>query len=115
MRSYLTLYIKLERFTILEVPSQTVTEVAYIVATAARMGVKVEWIDKTLDEIAVKREHYNLILEARNLEKKTEQLDRDKGEAVRRLGEIELVYKDYSFLTIYNYGIYVISRPSDPL
>lgn len=81
----------------------------------ARMGVKVEWIDKILNEIVVKREHYNLILEARNLEKKTEQLDRDKEEAMRRLGEIELVYKDYNFLTIYNYRSMLYVGLSDPL
>lgn len=46
---------KLEKFTIVEVTTQAVFEVADVVAVAARMGVKVEWIDKTLGEIALRR------------------------------------------------------------
>lgn len=55
---------KLERFTVLKVPAQVISEVADIVAIAARMGVKVGWISKILGEIIVKREHYNLLQEA---------------------------------------------------
>lgn len=55
---------KLQRFTVLKVPAQVISEVADIVAIAARMGVKVGWISKILGEIIVKREHYNLLQEA---------------------------------------------------
>lgn len=55
---------KLERFTVLKVPAQVISEVADIVAIAARMGVKVGWISKILGEIIVKREYYNLLQEA---------------------------------------------------
>lgn len=46
---------KLEKFTVLEVPSQVVFEVADIVAIIAKMGVKVEWIYKILGDIAAKK------------------------------------------------------------
>lgn len=44
---------KLEKFAILEVPSQIVSEVADIAATS-KMSTKVEWIGKILVEIATK-------------------------------------------------------------
>lgn len=104
---------KLERFTILEVPSQIVSDIVDIVAAATRMGTQVKWIDSIIDAIVRKREHYNLIQEAQNLEKKIEQLDCETKEAFRRFKEIyiELVYKDYGILTVYNYRIRVIGRP----
>lgn len=86
---------KLEKFTVLEVSAQVVSEVASTVAIAA-MGVKVGWINKIFGDIAAKREHFNLLPEAQNLEKKIEQLARKKVEAVRRFEEIEeeMVYED---------------------
>lgn len=42
---------KLEKFTILEVPSQILSEVAYVTVAVAKMGVKVDLMDKVLDEI----------------------------------------------------------------
>lgn len=47
----------LEKFTILEVLSQTASEVADIVAIAASMGVEVERIGRILGEIVAKREN----------------------------------------------------------
>lgn len=47
---------KLEKFTNLEVLSQTISEVAYIVAVAASMGVKVEWVDRILRKLMAMRE-----------------------------------------------------------
>lgn len=41
---------KIEKFYYLR--ADVVSEVADVVAIAARMGVRVEWIGKTLDEIA---------------------------------------------------------------
>lgn len=73
---------KVRKIYYLEVPSQMVSEVADVVARPARIVVKVEWIDKTLGEIAAKREHINMFQEACNLKKKIEQLDRERGEAV---------------------------------
>lgn len=53
------------------------------------MGSNVEWIDRILDEITTKRDHYNLLQRAWNLKKKIEQLDQERQEEVRRLGEID--------------------------
>lgn len=93
---------KLEKFNILEFSTQVVSEVANIVAIVARMGVKVDWIDIILGEIGAKREHHNLLQEARNLKKKIEQLEREREEAVRCLREIdvEIVYTHYGSHTI---------------
>lgn len=52
---------KLQKLTILEVSYKTVSKVMDIVAAAASMDIKVEWINGTLGEIAANREHYNLI------------------------------------------------------
>lgn len=43
---------KLERFTILEVPPQTISEIEDVVAAAAKMSVNIEWVEKILGEIA---------------------------------------------------------------
>lgn len=42
---------KLEEFKILEVSSNVLSGVANIAVAAAKMGVKVDWMDKVLDEI----------------------------------------------------------------
>lgn len=64
----------------------------------------------------MKRERYNLFQEVQNLKKKIEQLNREKEEAVRHLGEIniEMVYKDYGIHTIINYRINVVKRLTEP-
>lgn len=75
-----------------------------MVATAAKMGIKVEWIDKVLGEIAAKRYHFALLQEAWKLRKRIEELESEKEEAEQRLGgiNIEMVYKDYSTHTMSN-------------
>lgn len=55
---------------------QVVFEVADVVAISPRMDIKVEYIDKTLGKIAVKRDHFAQIQEARKLRKKIEKLER---------------------------------------
>lgn len=49
--SWGTLYAmqKLENFKILEVQSQIVSEVTNMIAAAAKMGIKVEWIHKVIN------------------------------------------------------------------
>lgn len=46
---------KLETFNILELPAQIVSVVADTVDAAAKMSIKVEWIDKVLGEIGAKK------------------------------------------------------------
>lgn len=96
----------------MEIPPQVLSELAYIVATATRMGVKIEWIDRILGEISTKREYFNLLQQAQNLRKEIEQLDREREKALRRLGEIdvEMVYKDNGIHTILNYRTLVVRR-----
>lgn len=59
---------------------------ADIVTIAARVGVKVELIDKILGEITGKREHLTCF-KSSELAKKIEQLDRKREETVQRLGK----------------------------
>lgn len=82
----------------MEVPSQTVSKVADTVAATVRMGVEVELIDGILGENAMEREYQK----SRSFEKKIEQLDRERKEAIRRLRKIdvEMVYKDYGIHTV---------------
>lgn len=54
------------------------------------MNVKVEWIDRILSEVATKREHLNLLQKAKSLQKKIEQINREKEEVVRHLGNIDV-------------------------
>lgn len=104
---------KLEKPTVLDVPPQVVSRVADIVAIAATMGVKGEWIKRILGEIAETIEHFNLLQEAQNLQKKIEELDSEREEAVRSLGQIDvdLVHKDYGIHTAFNYRIHLVRRP----
>lgn len=60
---------KLESFKILEVPTQVVSEVAGLVAAAVKMGIKVEWIDRVIGEIGIKKDNYALLHEVRMLGK----------------------------------------------
>lgn len=91
---------KLERSTILKVPPQTISEVAFVVVAAVKMDVEVEWTDRILSELTGNREHINLLEEARHLKKKIEQQDREKDEAIRRLREIdaEMVIRITAFI-----------------
>lgn len=53
-------------------------EVANVVAAVAKMGIKVEQIDKFLDEIGPKRYHNALLQEAWMLRKRIEELAQEK-------------------------------------
>lgn len=64
----------LEKSTILEVPTKVISEATDVLAIAAKMGVKVEWTVKTLDEIAAKRDHFVLLQEVHKLRRKIEVL-----------------------------------------
>lgn len=43
-----------KKYIIVEVPSEILEEVVKITVSTPRMGVKIEWMDKTLDKIATK-------------------------------------------------------------
>lgn len=59
-----------------------------MVARTAKMGVKVKSIDKTLDKIKTRRDHFALLQEARKLRKKSTSWNM-KEITERRLGEID--------------------------
>lgn len=50
-----------EKYMIVDVPTDILKEVAEVTVSAARMGVKVEWMDETLGRIVTKRRHLNLL------------------------------------------------------
>lgn len=54
----------LENFNILEVPPQIFFEVVEAVAAVVKLGKKIEWIDKVLDEIGAKKDHCALLQKA---------------------------------------------------
>lgn len=39
-----------ESFVVLDVPNQVISKVARIVATAEKMGIKIRWLDKVIDD-----------------------------------------------------------------
>lgn len=51
---------KIGKLTILEIPTQVVSEVADVVYNDKK-GIKIEWIDKVLGEIGANRDHYALL------------------------------------------------------
>lgn len=69
------------------------------------MGVKVDWMDNVLDEIANRKEHLDLLQETKSLQKKLKQLDWEREEIILRLREIdvEMVHKNYGLHVVYNY------------
>lgn len=48
------------------------------------MGIKVEWIDRVLDKIGAKKEHYALLHEAQMLRKRVLAFANDKIQVVKR-------------------------------
>lgn len=62
------------------------------------MGIKVERIDKVLNEIKVKKDHYAVIYEVEMLRNRTEELEQEKERAEHRLGELDtrMVYRDFT-------------------
>lgn len=72
---------------IIEVPLQVLTEVANVISWAAKMGVKVNWMDETLGKIARKKEHVDLMKRSRDLIKELKQLDRRRDGITQILAE----------------------------
>lgn len=66
-----------------------------------KIGAKIDSMDKILGEIENKKEHLSLLQESKTFQKKLEQIDREREEMVRRMGEIDakMVYKDYGLFT----------------
>lgn len=52
---------KLETFVIVDVPDNIVSKVACTIATAKKMGIKVGWIDKVIEDTYAKRDHFALL------------------------------------------------------
>lgn len=50
----------LEAHNVLNIPKKTISEVGDALETIEKLGVRVEWIDKTFGEIEKKREHFKL-------------------------------------------------------
>lgn len=59
---------RLEKYMIADVPPVIPEEIVEITASAVRMDVKVDWMDETLDRIAAKRKHLNLLKKSKDLE-----------------------------------------------
>lgn len=66
---------KLEKFMIMDVTTDILEEVAEVTASAARNGVRVDWMDKTLGRIATKRKHLELLDKIQGLEDDLVELD----------------------------------------
>lgn len=70
-------------------------------ATAAKMGIQVEWIDKIVDEIEAKRDHFSLLHEAWKLSKRIEELEREKEQdGYAREGSTQRWFTKTSTLTL---------------
>lgn len=63
---------------IIDVPSQALTEVADVTASAARMGLQVGWMDTILGRIASKKKHQNIMKKSKELTKALEQLEHEE-------------------------------------
>lgn len=59
--------LKLESFNILDVTENEVSKVVSTIAAAEKMGVRVEWLDGVIREIGARRNHFELLQEARLL------------------------------------------------
>lgn len=90
---------------IAHVPLEILEEVAEVIASAARMCVKVDWMNKTLGRIAIKWKHLNLLKKSRDLEDELVQLDRRRDEITQSLADInaELVSNNLSLQKVNNY------------
>lgn len=103
---------KLERYMIMDVPNDVLEEVADITASAARIGVKVDWMDEVLGHVALKRKHLDLLESARALKDKLVELDHQRDEITQALVEIdaEVIYNNFSHDRVTNYPITVLRK-----
>lgn len=60
---------QLEKYSMIDVPSQVLKEVTDVTASTARMDRKVDWMDETLGKIASKKKHLSLLKRSKELEK----------------------------------------------
>lgn len=79
---------------------------------AAAMDIKVERVDRVLEEIGAKRNHFTLLLEAWLLRVRLEELQQEMDDVWRRLAELDvaMVYKDFPTYSITNYKTQVVKR-----
>lgn len=54
---------------IIDVPPQVLAKVVDVTASAAKMGVQVNWLDETLGRISNKKNHLDLVRRSKELTK----------------------------------------------
>lgn len=82
--------LKLESFNNLDVPDNVVSKVVSTIIAAEKVGIRVEWIDKVIGEIGVRRDHFELLREARLLRIQFEEFHEQMGRLGRRLAELDI-------------------------
>lgn len=89
-----------------------VLKVADTVEVAAKIGIRVGWIHKVVEEIGAKKHHYTLLREARLLRIRIEELQHEMEEAEGRLGDldIEMVCMDFVTHATTNYKIQIVKK-----
>lgn len=97
---------------IINIPIDILEEVAEVNASAARTGVKVDWMDETLGRITTKMKHLELLDKTQALEDELVELDRRRDEISQILAEAdaELMYNNLSHQRVTNYPVKVLRR-----
>lgn len=101
---------RLEKYTIMDVPRDILKEVADITVLAARMGVRVDWLDEVLGQIVLKKKHLSLLESAQAMEEKLFELDSQRDEITQTLAEIdaEMVANNFSAEKVVDYPVRVL-------
>lgn len=89
---------KLERYMIMDVPTDILEEVTEVTALVVRNGMRVDWMDETFDRIAAKRKQLELLVKIQTLEDKLIELDHRRDKITQTLAEAdaELLYNNLS-------------------
>lgn len=93
----------------MDVPRELLKEVAEVAASAARMGVRFDWLDEVLGQIVRKRKHVDLLEQTQALEEKLYDLDRQRDEITQTLAEIEaeMVANNFNVEKVNDYPVRV--------
>lgn len=94
----------------MDVPRDILEEVADVTVSAVRMGVRVDWLDEVLGQIARKRKHVDLLEQTQALEEKLYELDRQRDEITQTLADIEaeMVANNFSVEKVVDYPVRVL-------
>lgn len=94
----------------MDVPRDILKEVADITVLAARMGVRVDWLDEVLGQIVLKKKHLGLLESAQAMEEKLFELDSQRDEITQTLAEIdaEMVANNFSAEKVVDYPVRVL-------